>query len=241
MPTDLNAIAPFPVSEITPQYRPVAGHALLVEFGEAIDERIHSQVLRLDAALKATPFDGFTEAVPAYASVLVCFEPLVTDHRRVEAAVSDLIAHKLAHVGSVSLREVEVCYDLDFASDLASVAEASGLSAEEVVNAHLAGDYSVFMYGFAPGYAYLAGVPALIQLPRKQAAVRGVPAGSVLVAGPQCLVTTLTMPTGWWIIGRSPTKILDPSSEDHPFLFDVGDRVRFRRISRAEFEVRSRS
>ncbi|MEK1929266.1 MAG: allophanate hydrolase subunit 1 [Pararhizobium sp.] len=234
-------MAPFAVSEITPQYRPVAGHALLVEFGEVIDQRIHNQVVRLDIALKATPFNGFTEAVPAYASVLVCFDPLVTDHRRVEAAVSGLIAHNVAHVGSVSLREVEVCYDSDFASDLASVAETSGLTPEAVVNAHLSGDYSVFMYGFAPGYAYLAGVPEPIQLPRKQAAVRGVAAGSVLIAGPQCLVTTLTMPTGWWIIGRSPTKILDPSSEDHPFLFDVGDRVRFRRISRAEFETSSLS
>ncbi|WEZ86077.1 allophanate hydrolase subunit 1 (plasmid) [Rhizobium sp. 32-5/1] len=214
---------------------------MLVEFGEIIDERIHRQVLRLDAALKVTQFDGFVEAVPAYASVLVCFDPLVTDHQRVETALSNLIANNVPNVGSVSLREVEVCYDADLGSDLASVAEATGISAEEVVNAHLAGDYSVFMYGFAPGYAYLAGVPQPIQLPRKQAAVRGVAAGSVLIAGPQCLVSTLNMPTGWWIIGRSPTKILDPSSENHPFLFDVGDRVRFRRISRAEFEASSRS
>jgi inhibitor of KinA len=64
--------------------------------------------------------------------------------------------------------------------------------------------------------------------------VRGVAAGSVIIAGPQCLVTTLTMPTGWWIIGRSPTRILT-SDPARPFLFDVGDKVRFRRISRAEF------
>jgi inhibitor of KinA len=97
------------------------------------------------------------------------------------------------------------------------------------------GDYGVFMYGFAPGYAYLAGVPECIQLPRKPEPVRGVAAGSVVIAGPQCLVTTLTMPTGWWIIGRSPTRILT-AQEDRPFLFDVGDRVRFRRIGRGEFD-----
>jgi inhibitor of KinA len=71
------------------------------------------------------------------------------------------------------------------------------------------------MYGFAPGYAYLAGVPEPIQLPRKSAAVRDVAAGSVLIAGPQCLVTTLTMPSGWWNIGRSPTQIMT-AGEDHP-------------------------
>ncbi|MGB5870551.1 MAG: carboxyltransferase domain-containing protein, partial [Albidovulum sp.] len=59
--------------------------------------------------------------------------------------------------------------------------------------------------------------------------------GSVIIAGPQCLITTLTMPTGWSIIGRSPTRILtgDPT---HPFLFDVGDRVSFERIDLATFK-----
>ena len=86
------------------------------------------------------------------------------------------------------------------------------------------------MYGFAPGYAYLGGVPDPIQVPRKPVPLRDVPAGSVIIAGPQCLITTLTMPTGWSIIGRSPTRVLtdDP---DHPFLFDIGDRVMFERIS----------
>ena len=137
---------------------------------------------------------------------------------------------------SIANREVSVCYDDDLAPDLPAVAAKIGASVEAVIEAHLSGAYSVFMYGFAPGYAYLAGVPPLIQIPRMPAAVRGVAAGSVVVAGPQCLVTTLTMPTGWWIIGRSPTRILG-DDEDRPFLFDVDDRVTFKRISRAEFDA----
>lgn len=220
-----------------PLYRPVADHALLVEFGDVIDDHIHDRVLRLDMALVSQPFEGFVEAVPAYASVLLCFDPLVTDHRTVQTKVAALIASCSDHVGVGSLRDVAVCYDPEFAPDLAPIAEATGLAPEEVIQAHLSGDYSVFMYGFAPGYAYLAGVPGQIQMPRKDAAVRGIPAGSIIIAGPQCLVTTLTMPTGWWIIGRSPTKILDASSDERPFLFDVGDRVKFQRISRDEFDA----
>lgn len=131
--------------------------------------------------------------------------------------------------------EVQVCYGEAFAPDLTAVAVKLGLSTEDVVRAHLGGDYRVFMYGFAPGYAYLGGVPSSLNLPRKPAPVRRVPAGSVLIAGPQCLVSTLTMPTGWWIIGRSPTQILSPQS-DNPFLFDIGDRVRFTRIDGATLE-----
>jgi inhibitor of KinA len=66
--------------------------------------------------------------------------------------------------------------------------------------------------------------------------VRGVPDGSVIIAGAQCLITTLTMPTGWWIIGRSPTRVLTGDTA-RPFLFDVGDHVRFRRISQSDYEA----
>ncbi|MEO9337651.1 allophanate hydrolase subunit 1 [Mesorhizobium sp. SB112] len=220
-----------------PRYRPVADRALLVEFGEEIDKTIHDQVLKLDAALKASPFEGFTEAIPAYANLLICFDPVVTDHILVEANAAKLIASGIKISKTDAVRDVEVCYEADLSPDLQPLAEVSGLSTEQVIEAHLSGDYSVFMYGFAPGYAYLAGVPREIQQPRKKTAVRGIPAGSVMIAGPQCLVTTLVMPTGWWIIGRSPTRILDSENATQPFLFDIGDKVRFRRISRAQFDA----
>ncbi len=227
-----------PPARIFPTIAAIAEHSLLVEFGDTIDHAIHAQVLHLDKALAAAPFDGFVEAVPAYAALLIRFDPLVSDHATVEIAVRQLIHHSVASTHGAESREVLVCYDADLAPDLHAVAEATGLTPEAVINAHLAGQYDVFMYGFAPGYAYLGGVPQQIHLPRKQAAVRGVAAGSVLIAGPQCLVSTITMPTGWWIIGRSPTRILT-SNANRPFLFDVGDRVTFRRITRAVFEQES--
>lgn len=218
-----------------PRFRPVAEHSLLVEFGEAIDADIHACVLQLDKALAARPFAGFQEAVPAYAAILIRFDPMVTDHAKARIAAEGLIGAP-DQTRHAMTREVAVCYDPDLAPDLDAVAQATGLSTEAVITAHLAGDYSVFMYGFAPGYAYLAGVEPAIRLPRKPSPRRGVPAGSVLIAGAQCLVSTITMPTGWWIIGRSPTRILT-SDPGRPFLFDVGDQVRFRRVTRHEFEA----
>jgi inhibitor of KinA len=223
-----------------PVYRPVADHALLVEFGEKITREAHALVLRLDAALSAKAFPGFRESVPAYVNVLIDFDPAVADHKTAQDAVEALLGVKDTVEVKGETREVLVCYDPEFAPDLPTVAQRTGLGVEDLIAAHLQGDYSVYMYGFAPGYAYLAGVPEAIQLPRKTAAVRDVAAGSVLIAGPQCLVTTLVMPSGWWNIGRSPTRILT-KDEDHPFLFDVGDRVRFRRIDRRQFEDLTRA
>ena len=221
-----------------PVFRPVADHAVLVECGTAISDPVHDAVLHLDQALTAHPFPGFTESVPAFVNLLVCFDPVITDHAAVEAHLRHLLSAPPQAKTIPTLREVLVCYDAPFAPDLLAVARQTGLSPDAVINAHLAARYDVFMYGFAPGYAYLAGVPQELQLPRKPSPVRDMPAGSVMIAGPQCLVTTLVMPTGWWIIGRSPTRILTCDAA-RPFLFDVGDRVTFRRISRAAFEAAS--
>lgn len=220
----------------TPRYTPVADHALLVEFAEVLDEAAHAAVLRLDRALGATPCPGLREVVPAFVNLLVEFDPSETEHRAVAAHVAGLLSAASGQGRAPVTHAVGVCYEAPFARDLAEVASRTGLSTEAVIAAHLAGDYRVYLYGFAPGYAYLAGVPPKLRLDRKTAPVRGVAAGSVIVAGAQCLVTTLTMPTGWWILGRSPVKILT-GDEAKPFLFEVGDRVRFRRLSLAEYEA----
>lgn len=219
-----------------PRFTPVADHALLVEFARALDDAAHAAVLRLDAALTAAPCPGIREWVPAFVNLLVEFDPAVTDHATVEAHVTGLLDQAAAPDHTPVTHEVGVCYEAPFARDLAAVAEKTGLSQDAVIAAHLAGDYRVYLYGFAPGYAYMAGVPPELRLDRKTAPVRGIAAGSVIVAGAQCLITTLTMPTGWWILGRSPVKVLT-GEEDRPFLFGVGDRVRFRRLSLAEFEA----
>lgn len=220
---------------MSPRFVAIADHAVLVEFGSVIDEATHAAVLSLDRAIAARPMQGLREVVPAYVNLLVDFDPLVTDHAGVIAALQGLLDTATPAPAPPALREVAVCYDGDLAPDLQTVAQRTGLSPEAVIAAHLAGDYRVFLYGFAPGYAYLAGVPEALRLDRKTAPQRSVPAGSVMIAGPQCLVSTLLMPSGWWLIGRSRTRILgtDPA---RPFLFDVGDRVRFRRISRAAYD-----
>lgn len=220
---------------IFPRFRAVADQALLVEFGDAIDDAAHNKVTSLDEKLAQAPFRGFTEAVPAYVSLLVFFDAMRTDHPEVERAIMALLSGPELPPLKGILRQVDICFDPEFSPDLADVSRQTGLDEDTVIAAHLSVTYQVVMYGFAPGYAYLGGVPAVLHLPRKPTAKRGVPAGSVIIAGAQCLITTLTMPTGWWIIGRSPTRILqdDPVK---PFLFDVGDRVQFKRITRATFE-----
>lgn len=207
----------------------IAEHALLIEFDRNATDAAHDLVLALDAALAAAPPQGMVQVIPAHASLLIEFDPAVTDHARIGAQVNHLLATPLAARATPRQHRIGICYDGDCAPDLDEVARDCGLDRDQAIATHLSAEYRVRIYGFAPGYAYLSGVPKSLRLPRKPMAVRDVPAGSVLIAGGQCIVTTLTMPTGWWIIGRSPARILtgDPA---RPFLFDIGDIVRFHRI-----------
>lgn len=219
-----------------PRLVPVADCGLLVEFGAVIDPAVNEQVATFDRALNARGFDGFTESVPSWSAVLVGFDPLRTDHASVHHLAVDIIRTMKPGAVKRAQHEVLAYYDPELSPDLQTMADKTKLSVEDVIAAHLSGLYVVGMMGFAPGYAYLDGLPEKIRLPRKTAPVRGVPKGSIMLAGSQCIVSTVTMPSGWWCIGRSPTRILQP--ENHPpVLFDMGDEIRFKRIDRATFEA----
>ncbi len=217
-----------------PSVVPVADHAVLVAFDQEISDATLARIHALDAALSEHPPLGMTEIVPALTHLLVAFDPLVTDHIAITAAV-------LANLGTATtkaagtIHEIDVCYEADFALDLATVADRTGLSALAVIDAHLSGTYTVGMYGFAPGYAYLYGTPPAIEIPRNPTPGPIIPAGSIIIAGQQCLVIPTAMSTGWFALGRCPIPMLtnDPA---RPFLFDVGDTVKFRRIDQAAFE-----
>jgi inhibitor of KinA len=219
-----------------PRWRFVGDAGLLVEFGDRIDEAVHDRVLQLDRAIQDSPFPGLTSCIPSFAALLVGYDPCTAEPAEVEAHVRALLETPSTMPREVRTHEVPACFDPPFAPDLPVVAAQIGLHAEEVVAAHLSATYRVYMYGFAPGFAYLGGVPESIQIPRRPEPVRGVPTGSLIIAGPQCIITTLEMPSGWWNIGRSPADILRPQ-DDHAFLFAVGDHVRFVRIGLAEFEL----
>lgn len=217
------------------RFVPVADHGLLLEFADEISDEASDVVLGVTRALDAAQIDGLVEIVPAFVNLLVVFDPLVVDHQTMQQALRAVLDDASATPPQATERIVEVCYHRSLGPDLETVAERCGRSVEAVVTAHLSGDYRLCMYGFNPGYAYLSGVPADIRVPRKQMAVRDVAEGSVIIAGPQCLVTTLTMPTGWSVLGRSPTPILQDDPDD-PVRFDLGDRVRFVEIDLASYE-----
>ena len=91
------------------------------------------------------------------------------------------------------------------------------------------------MIGFAPGHAYIGGLNPKLSVPRRAAPRAIVPAGSVAIANDQTVIYPYAISGGWSIIGRTPLVVFDAERQE-PSLFAAGDRVRFKPISRAEFQ-----
>ncbi len=217
-----------------PVAKPVGDTGLLFEFGTEIDPTVFDHILALDHILADDPPIGMLESVPAYVSLLIVYDPLLTDAAILEGEVRRRIGRAGGPAALGSDHVIPMCFDDDLAPDLDEAAARLQMSPDAVIAAHLAAEYRVYMYGFAPGYAYMDGVPAALHLPRKAVPVRSRPVGSIMIAGGQCLITTLPMPTGWWVIGATAMPVLRPDAAQI-FLFQPGDRVRFRAQSRAEF------
>ncbi|MDT9598769.1 5-oxoprolinase subunit B family protein [Sphingosinicella rhizophila] len=216
-------------------FRAVGEAALLVDLGDAIDADLSECVVAIDAALRAAPPPGLRETVPAATSLLILFDPEASEMRTVEAFVREAVGNAVNASREAAEHVIPVCYEGEHAPDMEQLARRTGLSAQAIAKHHAEGDYRVLMYGFAPGFAYLGGVPEPLAVPRKAAAVRDHKVGSVMIAAGQCIVMPLPMPTGWWVIGRTAIQILRPEADD-PFLFKPGDRIRFERIGSDELE-----
>ncbi len=213
----------------SPRILPVGEAAFTVEFGDRLDEQINRQVHALDAALSIQRFPGFVEMIPTYRSLLVMYDPLAVDEATVratlKAAVEELHGqHSVPAEGR--LVEIPVHYGGEWGPDLEDVAAHCGLTPDQVIRLHTAPIYRVAMLGFAPGFAYLFGLPPSLATPRLTTPRTRVEPGSVGIAGAQTGLYALPTPGGWRIIGRTLMPLFDPARDD-PFALRAGDRVRF--------------
>ena len=234
---------------------PLGDSAVIVRMRERFDdapEQTLDTVLRAFHQLQNAAIPGVIELAPAYTSVTVFFNPitvakatetsgevfdwLVTRIRAAVAAGADRVRHRIATQRRVRLVEIPVCYDREFALDIDDVARRAAVSPDEVIRLHSAAEYRVACIGFVPGFPFLAGLPKELATPRRDVPRKQIPPGSVGIGGAQTGIYPLRSPGGWNLIGRTPLRLFDPQ-KNPPALLRAGERVRFRKITRDEFEA----
>jgi len=210
--------------------------ALVVEFENRIDPAVNARAIAVADALQTARLSGVRDVVPTFRSVAIYFDPLHTNGdalmARIKAEASTVAADTEAARTPI---RIPVCYGGELGPDLEAVAAFSKLDEAEVVAAHTARTYRVFMLGFVPGFAYLGTVDDRIAMPRRPAPRVRVPVGSVGIAGVQTGIYPLETPGGWQLVGRTPIKPFDPDRAS-PFLMRAGDAVQFYAINRDQFD-----
>lgn len=210
-------------------------NSLILYLGQETSPEVSARVQAAALAIQTCLADDLIDLVPSYASLLVIYNPLRTDHmsvtQRIHKVVNTLSEHSEQQASTVVL---PVYYAPESGADLEALAERSGLSTDEVIALHSDRPYRVYAIGFAPGFAYLGEVDERIAAPRLATPRLKVPRGAVAIADRQTAVYPAVSPGGWNLIGLCPLRMFDPAST--PCMpVAVGDEVRFEPIDRQRF------
>ncbi len=182
------------------------------------------------------------EFVPGYDNVLAPFDPAYISQKSFSDWLVEQLAAVIAGWENSGLQDVAnprrhrlpVIYGGQGGPDLEKVAARHRLSPEEVIKIHSEAEYSVYLAGFAPGFAYLGALPPGIDAPRLDRPRPAVPGGTVaLAAGLTGVYPLPSQPGGWNLIGYTPFALFDPA-QNPPVRFLPGDRVTFYPITVAE-------
>jgi KipI family sensor histidine kinase inhibitor len=215
---------------------PAGDSAVWVEFGNEISPALNNRVHGLAKSLTEKPLRGVVDMVPAYASLLVCYDPMVVSGKKLSAALASRAKKNPGtEQGQGRVVGIPVCYDGDFAPDMEAVCAHTGFSRKEVIARHSSPLYRIYMLGFLPGFPYLGGLDPALETPRLETPRTKIPARSVGIGGAQTGIYPLESPGGWRIIGRTPLKPYDPDRAE-PFLYAAGDSIRFYPVSRDEYD-----
>ena len=209
--------------------------ALMVYLGTQSSPQVAARVQALGEALRAELAAVLVDLIPSYASLLVQFDPLLTDHFHVSNQIRRCARELRENTQAEGqLVDIPVYYHPESGADLESLAEARGLAWQDIVALHSEREYRVYAIGFAPGFAYLGDVDERIAAPRLATPRQKVPRGAVAIADRQTAVYPAESPGGWNLIGRSPLRMFDADAQP-PMPVCAGDRVRFCPMTKDEF------
>lgn len=220
------------MTTVFPRIAALGQAAWLLEVGEAIHPQLLARVRAIAETVQEAQLEGLQEVVPAYASVLACF-----DSRAAARAARPELERLMRTVeparGPVERHfRIPCCYEGEFAPDLDAVAHHG--DRERAIALHTAHDFLVYCLGFLPGFTYLGELPEALAVPRLPVPRTQVPAGSVGIAGRQTGIYPVASPGGWRLIGRTPVRLFDPARRP-PAALAPGDIVRFYAITSGEY------
>lgn len=217
----------------------IAGvNSLLLRFSDQPSDSVIAQISQTTERVREALGDSIVDLIPSYTSLLLTYDLQRIGYIELLAKLQMIIERTpLVDSPAITGKEIllPVCYDAEYAPDIALLAQKTTLSVDDIIGIHSNKIYRVYAIGFSPGFGYLGQLDPQIQVPRLATPRTRVPAGSVAIAGQYTSVYPQDTPGGWWLIGQCPIPMFDKKRSTACTL-SVGDSVQFNPVSSREFQ-----
>ena len=211
---------------------------IVCDFGDEVNKEINSNVIKLFNHVKKEVLQGNLNGIlnytPSYNKLIINFDLEKINSSKIIDFLNSIDFSKL-HLSQNNKRWIiPVCYE--FEMDLENMSKTLKINKEEIIKMHLNAEFFVYMIGFIPGHPFMGDLNPKLFLNRLKTPRVKIPPGSVGIVEKFCNIYPYESPGGWNIIGRTPIKLFNKQDEKNPCLLSPGDSVKFKSISREDFQ-----
>jgi len=209
--------------------------AAYCDFGSEVNQEINKNVIKYFRNIKDRNIRGITNITPSYNKLIISFDLSVTKFTEVKKLIENLeIEEKDENLKKMI--EIPICCDEGFRVDHERLENLLKIKFEEILDIFFHKEYFCYMTGFIAGMPFLGDLNEQLRAKRLETPRVKVPKGSIGLTEQFCNIYTYESPGGWNIIGRTPLDIFDKKNQDFPALINPGDKVKFKKISKDEYD-----
>ena len=212
--------------------------AVVCDFGDEVNKSTNNSVIKLFNFIKAQStlgnIEGVLNCTPSYNKLIISFDLKITNSKKISNFISSIDFSSINLINKNKEWTIPICYD--FRIDLVNASKELKLDKEEIIDIHTKTIFYIYMIGFVPGHPFMGDLDSKLYLNRLKTPRVKVPQGSVGIVEKFCNIYPYESPGGWNIIGKTPIKLFNNEDSSNPCLLSPGDTVKFKSISKKEFE-----
>tara|TARA_B100001121_G_scaffold38366_1_gene32778 strand:- start:1768 stop:2442 length:675 start_codon:yes stop_codon:yes gene_type:complete len=209
--------------------------ALYCDFGDEVNKEINSLVIKYFYNIKRLNINGVTNLTPSYNKLIISFDLNILNFLSLKKIIENAEINEV-QISNRSQKEIPVCCDNEYALDIKRLESRLNLKPEIIFENFFQNEYFCYMTGFVAGMPFLGDLSKGMRLKRLETPRVKVPKGSVGITEQFCNIYSFESPGGWNIIGNTPLDIFDISNKNTPNLISPGDSVKFKRITREQYD-----
>jgi len=216
----------------------IGDSSIVCDFGNEVNQSINNEVNKLFHFIKKQSeigkIEGILNCSPSYNKLLISFDLQVTNSKKIFDFINSVNFIDLNLDQDRKEWTIPICYDFEL--DLDNISKELRLDKEEIISIHSNSTFFIYMIGFVPGHPFMGDLDSKLFLNRLKTPRVKVPSGSVGIVEKFCNIYPYESPGGWNIIGKTPIKLFNNKDSSRPCLLSPGDTIKFKSITKKEFE-----